>query len=642
MQAQIYSQQQQQLSSQIQQQKTSQAASTKPNTEARRGPGRLPGSGSQVNPTELKDKICEVCSDAASGYHYGVYSCEGCKAFFKRSTQGDTPSYVCPATNTCTIDKQRRKSCQSCRLMKCFTVGMTKTTSKRERRQYHKKTDKNPNKLTTKAAQLAIASMNKAQFSEQGQYSAQIDAKPGDESSAQYANSFQLKETLERKSSSASSFSEKHSGESSFTKNEMDLDEDVFYHQNGASFDCDSFLASLIKLESNYDECLQAELEQNGLFKKFIGFNSTNVTKLNIFGLKQAIVELVECECAQLVKSARQLPEFSSFSLFDQKYLVELNFSDLVLISYMWRSLTNAEDSSMKSLHSLQSSTTSPQSSPSSLSSISTSSSSLLLSSPVSAILNGTSSPISSSSSSSASSSLTYPSIVLNQNLALTSEMCKDLELADIYSRFRALLIKLSKMRLTRDEYLCLKVMALVKSEYGCGDVEKLDKFRQNCFKTLKTAAMKACRDLKAASCGDEHADLAKVSWSYRYESLLVMLADVKSIGMRFMQYLLGFHVDFKLKLPNLLSDVFSTQSMFGLMPKVGFQESNSGKSMETRASNLDMHRIEEDDENMNQDSDSNSTVDNSSYKKLKNDGVDFGNETASSCNTGQICTHSF
>ena len=83
-----------------------------------------------IKSVELKNKICEVCSDAASGYHYGVFSCEGCKAFFKRSTQGDTPAYVCPATNTCTIDKQRRKSCQSCRLMKCFQVGMTKTSKR--------------------------------------------------------------------------------------------------------------------------------------------------------------------------------------------------------------------------------------------------------------------------------------------------------------------------------------------------------------------------------------------------------------------------------------------------------------------------------------------------------------------------------
>ena len=98
------------------------------NDAVKRGQSRSFNTVVSTNPTELKDKICEVCSDAASGYHYGVYSCEGCKAFFKRSTQGEEPNYVCPATNTCTIDKQRRKSCQSCRLKKCFQVGMTKTS----------------------------------------------------------------------------------------------------------------------------------------------------------------------------------------------------------------------------------------------------------------------------------------------------------------------------------------------------------------------------------------------------------------------------------------------------------------------------------------------------------------------------------
>ncbi|XP_041106273.1 estrogen receptor-like isoform X2 [Polyodon spathula] len=70
-------------------------------------------------------RFCAVCSDYASGYHYGVWSCEGCKAFFKRSIQGHN-DYMCPATNQCTIDKNRRKSCQACRLRKCYEVGMMK------------------------------------------------------------------------------------------------------------------------------------------------------------------------------------------------------------------------------------------------------------------------------------------------------------------------------------------------------------------------------------------------------------------------------------------------------------------------------------------------------------------------------------
>ncbi|XP_072301381.1 estrogen receptor 2a [Eucyclogobius newberryi] len=76
--------------------------------------------------------FCAVCHDYASGYHYGVWSCEGCKAFFKRSIQGHN-DYICPATNQCTIDKNRRKSCQACRLRKCYEVGMTKCGMRKER-----------------------------------------------------------------------------------------------------------------------------------------------------------------------------------------------------------------------------------------------------------------------------------------------------------------------------------------------------------------------------------------------------------------------------------------------------------------------------------------------------------------------------
>uniref|UniRef100_A0A665WYL3 Estrogen receptor n=1 Tax=Echeneis naucrates TaxID=173247 RepID=A0A665WYL3_ECHNA len=90
------------------------------------------GPGPAVYEMAKETRFCAVCSDYASGYHYGVWSCEGCKAFFKRSIQGHN-DYMCPATNQCTIDRNRRKSCQACRLRKCYEVGMMKGGMRKDR-----------------------------------------------------------------------------------------------------------------------------------------------------------------------------------------------------------------------------------------------------------------------------------------------------------------------------------------------------------------------------------------------------------------------------------------------------------------------------------------------------------------------------
>ncbi|KAM9704011.1 estrogen receptor isoform 1-T1 [Menidia menidia] len=97
------------------------------------GVGEL-GVGAGTGEFEMakETRFCAVCSDYASGYHYGVWSCEGCKAFFKRSIQGHN-DYMCPATNQCTIDRNRRKSCQACRLRKCYEVGMMKGGVRKDR-----------------------------------------------------------------------------------------------------------------------------------------------------------------------------------------------------------------------------------------------------------------------------------------------------------------------------------------------------------------------------------------------------------------------------------------------------------------------------------------------------------------------------
>ncbi|XP_077338655.1 estrogen-related receptor gamma-like isoform X1 [Lithobates pipiens] len=82
-------------------------------------------SGMQCVLRSVPKRLCLVCGDTASGYHYGVASCEACKAFFKRTIQGNI-EYSCPVVNDCEITKRRRKSCQACRFRKCLKVGMMK------------------------------------------------------------------------------------------------------------------------------------------------------------------------------------------------------------------------------------------------------------------------------------------------------------------------------------------------------------------------------------------------------------------------------------------------------------------------------------------------------------------------------------
>ncbi|XP_062846200.1 glucocorticoid receptor [Trichomycterus rosablanca] len=68
-------------------------------------------------------KVCLVCSDEASGCHYGVLTCGSCKVFFKRAVEGQH-NYLCAGRNDCIIDKIRRKNCPACRYRKCLMAGM--------------------------------------------------------------------------------------------------------------------------------------------------------------------------------------------------------------------------------------------------------------------------------------------------------------------------------------------------------------------------------------------------------------------------------------------------------------------------------------------------------------------------------------
>ncbi|CAJ0610239.1 unnamed protein product [Cylicocyclus nassatus] len=76
-------------------------------------------------PKNVCPTTCAVCGDSASGYHYEVPSCNGCKTFFRRTVLAQR-KYECKKGGKCfaSLPKDRRCSCRACRFQQCVAVGM--------------------------------------------------------------------------------------------------------------------------------------------------------------------------------------------------------------------------------------------------------------------------------------------------------------------------------------------------------------------------------------------------------------------------------------------------------------------------------------------------------------------------------------
>lgn len=95
--------------------------------------GGTPTSNASSETNNNKQHIeCVVCGDKSSGKHYGQFTCEGCKSFFKRSVRRNL-TYSCRGSRNCPIDQHHRNQCQYCRLKKCLKSGMRREAVQRGR-----------------------------------------------------------------------------------------------------------------------------------------------------------------------------------------------------------------------------------------------------------------------------------------------------------------------------------------------------------------------------------------------------------------------------------------------------------------------------------------------------------------------------
>ncbi|XP_060587053.1 uncharacterized protein LOC132742616 isoform X1 [Ruditapes philippinarum] len=93
----------------------------------------VPQQASDWTPLSSELPPCRICGDKASGLHYGVNTCEACKAFFRRTLKKSTINFQCtctPEEKALGTDEPRKTTCPKCRYERCIKTGMSKDAIK--------------------------------------------------------------------------------------------------------------------------------------------------------------------------------------------------------------------------------------------------------------------------------------------------------------------------------------------------------------------------------------------------------------------------------------------------------------------------------------------------------------------------------
>ncbi|XP_041705166.2 retinoic acid receptor RXR-gamma-B isoform X2 [Coregonus clupeaformis] len=131
-----------------------------------------------TSPGGMSKHICAICGDRSSGKHYGVYSCEGCKGFFKRTIRKDL-SYMCRDSKDCLIDKRQRNRCQYCRYQKCLAMGMKREAVQEERQRGKEQGEKEVESTSSFNEEMTVNKILDAELAVEPKTETYADESPG-------------------------------------------------------------------------------------------------------------------------------------------------------------------------------------------------------------------------------------------------------------------------------------------------------------------------------------------------------------------------------------------------------------------------------------------------------------------------------
>ncbi|CAH8434639.1 unnamed protein product [Schistosoma turkestanicum] len=280
-------------------------------------------SATSVN-TANSNLVCVICGDKASGKHYGVISCEGCKGFFKRTVRKQLV-YVCRESGQCPVDIRKRTRCQHCRFEQCLAKGMKKEAVQEER---HRQPSSNSVPSISKTPKTerkgpgrrsAFSNKSVESISTDQQATCNQDSIPcSATTTTTTTTSTDCIQPDQVKSESCST--------NCIRSNNVLLSDEV---------DLPNLtLRCLLTAELSMDPKLAVSERGEAIYEDIPGDDDTGLHPLTI------ICQSVEQQLPRIVNWARQLPVFSSayLSFDDQFCLIKAAWPELVLISSAYHS----------------------------------------------------------------------------------------------------------------------------------------------------------------------------------------------------------------------------------------------------------------------------------------------------------------